>query len=196
MYCPKCAAQIEDTQKFCRACGANVSLVSQALEGRPPEPQQLSPEEFRRLQSEQSRDPLHLWCDLKSHEEFHRLQGTHRKGRRDREFNAPPSIEHAATKVFTGIGFCLAALAVMFYFPGGFTWGMFLFIPGFASLGKGIGQYLQYKHQLQFAPPMNPPPQIVAPTRPIEEVSAPTTSDLRVPGSVTEHTTKHLDSSR
>ena len=33
MYCPNCAAQIEDTQKYCRSCGANVSLVSQALKG-------------------------------------------------------------------------------------------------------------------------------------------------------------------
>jgi hypothetical protein len=172
MYCPICAARIEDTQKFCRACGANVSLVSQALEGRAPEPQWPSPEEF------------------------HLRRRELRRKRRESGQHETPSIERAATKVFTGIGFCLAALAVMFYFPGGFNWGMFLFIPGFASLGKGIGQYLQYKDQLQLAPPVNSQPSIVAPTRPIEEISAPTTSDLQVPASVTEHTTKHLDSSR
>ena len=33
MYCPKCAAPIEGG-KFCRACGANVSLIPQALTGR------------------------------------------------------------------------------------------------------------------------------------------------------------------
>lgn len=38
MYCPNCAAQIEGT-KFCKSCGANVSLVPTALTGRLPEVQ-------------------------------------------------------------------------------------------------------------------------------------------------------------
>lgn len=33
MFCPKCAEQNLDDAKFCRACGANVSLVPQALTG-------------------------------------------------------------------------------------------------------------------------------------------------------------------
>lgn len=33
MYCPNCAAQINGV-KFCRSCGANVSLVPDALSGR------------------------------------------------------------------------------------------------------------------------------------------------------------------
>ena len=33
MYCPNCAASI-DNVKFCRTCGANVSLVPQALTGK------------------------------------------------------------------------------------------------------------------------------------------------------------------
>ena len=35
MYCPNCAAEF-DEQKFCRACGANVSLIPQALTGNLP----------------------------------------------------------------------------------------------------------------------------------------------------------------
>ena len=35
MYCPNCAAQV-DGMKFCRQCGANVSLVPQALTGQLP----------------------------------------------------------------------------------------------------------------------------------------------------------------
>jgi hypothetical protein len=31
MFCPKCAEQNLDDAKFCRSCGANVSLVAQAL---------------------------------------------------------------------------------------------------------------------------------------------------------------------
>jgi hypothetical protein len=34
MFCPKCAAQNLDEAKFCRACGADISLVPQALTGQ------------------------------------------------------------------------------------------------------------------------------------------------------------------
>jgi hypothetical protein len=37
MFCPKCATQNLDGAKFCRSCGANVSLVSQALSGQLPQ---------------------------------------------------------------------------------------------------------------------------------------------------------------
>lgn len=37
MFCPKCAAQNLDGASFCRVCGANVSLVPQALSGQLPE---------------------------------------------------------------------------------------------------------------------------------------------------------------
>jgi hypothetical protein len=36
MFCPKCAAQNLDEAKFCRACGADIRLVPQALTGRLP----------------------------------------------------------------------------------------------------------------------------------------------------------------
>ncbi|HEU4832963.1 MAG TPA: zinc ribbon domain-containing protein [Pyrinomonadaceae bacterium] len=34
MFCPKCATQNLDGASFCRTCGANISLVSQALSGQ------------------------------------------------------------------------------------------------------------------------------------------------------------------
>ena len=37
MYCPNCASQNNDDAKFCRTCGANLSLISQALTGAIPE---------------------------------------------------------------------------------------------------------------------------------------------------------------
>lgn len=37
MYCPKCATANADEVKFCRSCGANLSLVPQALTGQLPE---------------------------------------------------------------------------------------------------------------------------------------------------------------
>jgi hypothetical protein len=36
MYCPNCAAANNDDTKFCRVCGANLSLVPQALTGKLP----------------------------------------------------------------------------------------------------------------------------------------------------------------
>lgn len=38
MFCPKCATQNVDGASFCRACGANISLVPQALTGQLPQP--------------------------------------------------------------------------------------------------------------------------------------------------------------
>ena len=43
MFCPKCATQNLDGAKFCRSCGANVSLVPQALSGQLP---QAAPDEM------------------------------------------------------------------------------------------------------------------------------------------------------
>src|SRR5215216_3256433 len=37
MFCPKCAAQNLDGASFCRTCGANISLVPQALTGQLPQ---------------------------------------------------------------------------------------------------------------------------------------------------------------
>ena len=34
MFCPKCATQNVDGAHFCRSCGANISLVPQALTGK------------------------------------------------------------------------------------------------------------------------------------------------------------------
>ena len=37
MYCPSCGSQNSDDAKFCRTCGANLSLIPQALTGQLPE---------------------------------------------------------------------------------------------------------------------------------------------------------------
>ena len=34
MFCPKCATQNVDGASFCRSCGANISLIPQALSGQ------------------------------------------------------------------------------------------------------------------------------------------------------------------
>jgi hypothetical protein len=39
MFCPKCATQNLDGASFCRSCGANISLVPQALTGEMTKPE-------------------------------------------------------------------------------------------------------------------------------------------------------------
>ncbi|HZE63069.1 MAG TPA: zinc ribbon domain-containing protein [Pyrinomonadaceae bacterium] len=39
MFCPKCATQNLDGASYCRSCGANISLIPQALDGQLPQAQ-------------------------------------------------------------------------------------------------------------------------------------------------------------
>ena len=51
MFCPKCAAQNLDGASFCRVCGANISLVPQALTGQIQQIQQsVAPEDMTRAE--------------------------------------------------------------------------------------------------------------------------------------------------
>src|SRR5258705_10536693 len=107
MFCPNCAAQNLDGASYCRVCGANISLVSQALSGQLP--QAPEPEDSR----------------------------SRRRRKRGRE--VVPSVEKGIVNVFIGLGFIVAALAIMLKFPGGIFWGWSFFIPGFSNIGKGVG---------------------------------------------------------
>lgn len=48
MFCPKCATQNLEGASFCRSCGANISLVSNALQGQMPQAADEPVEESRR----------------------------------------------------------------------------------------------------------------------------------------------------
>jgi len=48
MFCPNCAAKQIEGAHFCRSCGANISLVPQALTGQLPAPEQHDDQVFRR----------------------------------------------------------------------------------------------------------------------------------------------------
>jgi hypothetical protein len=109
MFCPRCATQNVDGASFCRSCGANVSLIPQALSGNLPQaPADRNDSDYR---------------------------SSSRK-RRDRPIE--PSLERGILNIFVGLGFIVAALAVMFRFPGGVFWGWSFLIPGFSNLGKGV----------------------------------------------------------
>jgi hypothetical protein len=168
MFCPKCAAQNVDGASFCRVCGANISLLPQALSGELP----------------QARE------DNRSR----------RSRRRQRERDVEPSMEKGIVNVFMGLGFIVAAIAIMFKFPAGMFWGWTLFIPGFSNLGRGVASIVGARRNESASLPgaRNPgaylssdrsneaSPMLTAP-------SARRTGELMPPvPSVTEGTTRHL----
>jgi zinc ribbon protein len=57
MFCPKCAAQNLEGASFCRVCGANISLVSQALSGQLPQAQPDESLETGRRRRRRGREP-------------------------------------------------------------------------------------------------------------------------------------------
>jgi hypothetical protein len=166
MFCPKCAAQNLDGASYCRVCGANISLVPQALSGQLP--QAPEPEDWRSA----------------------------RRRKRGREVE--PSLEKGIMNVFIGLGFIVAALAVMLRFPGGIFWGWSFFFPGFSTLGKGVASIVAARRKQPgnllptgSAPAYFPNQASSAPV--LSGSSAPRTGELRTPvPSVTEGTTRHL----
>ena len=64
MFCPKCATQNLEGASFCRVCGANISLVPQALTGQVP--QQPQPEELIDHDSRRRGRPLTLEVAFKN----------------------------------------------------------------------------------------------------------------------------------
>ena len=151
MYCPKCSTQNMDSARFCRACGANLSLVPQALTGRLPEAQ---------------------------------ADNLDRRGRRRRE----PTIARGVTRTFMGIAFLLVAAGITFSGRGS---GLWLLIPAFMFLGRGIGDLVTLLNAERSARQIAPPPHA-------QNTSAlpPRQSfDPLAPPSVTEETTRHLDTS-
>ena len=171
MFCPKCAAQNVEGASFCRVCGANISLIPQALTGNLP----VAPE---------SDD----W----------RGRRRHRRGR-----DAEPSFERGIVNVFVGLGFIIAALAIMSRFPAGVFWGWALFIPGFSNLGRGVASIVAARRsqgQGSFSPgnaaayfPNQRDNSDASQSLRSAGPSAPQTGELRTPvPSVTEGTTRHL----
>src|SRR5881275_3042316 len=55
----------------------------------------------------------------------------HRRSRRERKREKPPSIERAIKEVFSGIAFICVAIAALYYAPAGHIWWFWMFIPAF-----------------------------------------------------------------
>ena len=127
----------------------------------------------------------------------------HLVGRRGR----PITYESAVAKIFTGLAFVIIACILGYtQAAGGRGWWFWMLIPGFASLGRGIAQWMQIKNSNRntFVDPAIVPEgrdrsmaAAAAPNLPPAQqqwASAESrykTGDL-VPPSVTETTTRHL----
>jgi zinc-ribbon domain len=57
MFCPKCATNNLDGARFCRSCGADISLVPQALAGHLPVEQNVATQEYSRRGRRRRREP-------------------------------------------------------------------------------------------------------------------------------------------
>ena len=80
MFCPKCATQNLEGASFCRGCGANISMVPQAMTGQMVQPQPAEESEER--------------------------GGHRRKRKRDSEATLEQSFKH----MFLGVAFLLIAI--------------------------------------------------------------------------------------
>lgn len=166
MFCPKCATQNLDGASFCRGCGANISLVSQALTGQMTQPP-----------AEQEVDEGGAFCATKR--------------KRGKEL----TLDHAFKKAFMGVAFLIIAIALSRSGMGQ-GWWFWMLLPAFSLMGTGLAQYIRVREnqkQAQLAPP--PIRTFAEPARDIERLRAPvasvtegTTRHLGV-----EAPTRHLD---
>ena len=173
MYCPSCGIENAEGASFCRGCGANVSLVPQALSG-------------------------HLPASEAGAAGAPGFKAAALAGKRPHG----PRIENAVVPFFMGLAFiCVAfALAVTRMGRG---WWFWLFIPAFGMMGRGVAEYLRLKqhektplagaglreHTKRTAAAVAPAPDTGA-LPPYEPPAGYT------PGSVTDATTRLLEQDR
>jgi len=167
MFCPKCATQNLEGASFCRTCGANISLVPQALSGQMTQPA-----------SEQEVDESGA-C------------GTRRQRRRGREL----TLDQAFKNVFLGIAFLMISIVLSRSIGAG--WWFWMLLPAFSLMGTGLAQYIRVRESAKRTSLIGSPTNSRAfPDRPrTDEFHAPvasvtegTTRHLGV-----EAPTRHLD---
>ena len=172
MFCPRCAAQNVENASFCRACGANISLVPQALTGQ-------------------------LAVSLTVADDGAMEGGTRRRRRRKKKEQEPATMERAVRSLFMGVAFICVSLSVVFWMPGGSVWGFWMLLPAFGCLADGVASLLRMRaEQQKLAPPPFRPASTISPAGHTNELPPP--RDLSAvymppgPTSVTEGTTRHL----
>jgi hypothetical protein len=168
MYCPKCATQNLDGASFCRSCGVNISLVSQALTGQITQPQP---------PVEQEVDEGGAFCSPRR--------------KRGKEL----TLDSAFKNAFLGVAFLIIAIALSRTIGQG--WWFWMLLPAFSLMGTGLAQYIRVRESMNRASLVAPPMQrtFSEPVRNPEELRAPVAS---VTEGTTRHLgveapTRHLD---
>lgn len=126
MYCPKCGVRNLEDAKFCRACGADLRLVPQAMTGNFLEH---APGEEQEAEG--------------------RKQRVHKPGK-------PPTLDKGFESIFRGIAFLILFLLGFVYFKNAFWIWMWFIIPGLEGIGKGIGQIIRARRDPRALAPFRP----------------------------------------
>ena len=170
MYCPKCASQNMDNARYCRGCGTDLALVSQALTGQLP----------------QAESPTVIGGRVG------------KRDRKDRE-RKEPRVDKGIQSFIMGLAFILVSFGAYYYAPAGHIWWFWMLIPAFSMIGSGIAEIVRWKIHLdqqnanrQFAQPQ-PQPVVMPQPNPAVGLPPRSTSEIYTPPSITENTTRLLD---
>ncbi|HEV7905791.1 MAG TPA: zinc ribbon domain-containing protein [Pyrinomonadaceae bacterium] len=173
MYCPQCAVENIEDAKFCRGCGADISLVPQALQGSLPTGVDQARAKIERKMSKRRKKPPQ-----------------------------PARMDNGVQDIFKGLGLLCVFIISMIVFRSAFWWTIWFVIPALATIGDGIGQIMrarQEQRQLTGHSPLSEnASQRTAPLQSASgyrELRSPDTAEMlnNAPPSVTEMTTRHLD---
>jgi zinc-ribbon domain len=126
-----------------------------------------------------------------------------RGSRRKRRGKRPPTIDEGVRNLIMGIAFCVVAILIGKYSPGGWTWWYWMLIPAATFIGRGFSDIIRAKQANAIVagqragaslPPASdfPANAYAGPQRRVE-AGLPRTAELMPPApSVTEGTTRHL----
>jgi hypothetical protein len=163
MFCPKCAAQNLEGASFCRVCGANISLIPQALSGQLP-------------QAREDDQGLEIG-----------RRALRKLGRRE------PSLDHAFKNIFMGIAFLLVSVALAFSRMGyGWWFWMLIPAFSMMGSGVAQYIRLKEREKRAFQPGTMAQPSMQPPRHPDSFPVRNTGELVPPPPSVTEGTTRHL----
>lgn len=168
MFCPRCAAHNIDDAKYCRVCGADISLLPQMLSGQ-------------------------INADLMGTDETVIEEKVKRRRRKDRDKDKPPTLEKAYENIGVGIAFLIICVMVARFMPGGRFWWFWMLIPALACAGEGIGQLARLRREKSLEGRSEP---LLPESREAYVKNLPprdTSEILMPPPSVTEGTTRHLN---
>lgn len=121
-YCPRCGTENAIEASFCRNCGADISLVPQALTGSLSTPAE-----------GKTRSKLSTPAEDKT--------------RSKTKIEKAPTPEQFMSNLFIGLAFLSIVAAGAVFFRSGFMIWIWFIIPAFSQFGTGAGQYIGYRKE-------------------------------------------------